>query len=145
MPTTTVCIDANIVVRLVTDPDDRAIAALWRRWDREGIAPAAPSLILYEVTNALYRYQRTGRLSSQAVDEALTAALALPMEICDAGHLCLGAMRIARRLGLSAAYDGHYLALAQSLDAELWTTDRRLFNSVQTEYPKIHLAERIRG
>ncbi|MCU0571091.1 MAG: type II toxin-antitoxin system VapC family toxin [Oculatellaceae cyanobacterium Prado106] len=46
---------------------------------------------------------------------------------------------MAQELGLSATYDAHYLALTERLNAEFWTCDRRLFNTVQARLPWVHL------
>ena len=34
------------------------------------------------------------------------------------------------RLNRAAAYDSYYLALAEALECDLWTADRRLLNAV---------------
>jgi hypothetical protein len=44
-----------------------------------------------------------------------------------------------RPLSLPAAYDAHYLALAERVGAEFWTTDRRLANKVREALPWVHL------
>ena len=30
------CVDANLVIRLIADPADESIQNLWERWDAEG-------------------------------------------------------------------------------------------------------------
>ena len=45
------------------------------------------------------------------------------------------AVLLARRLGLKAAYDAHYLAWAERTGAEFWTADRRLVNQVAPSLP----------
>jgi hypothetical protein len=44
---------------------------------------------------------------------------------------------IARECGLKSTRDAHYLALAQELDTDLWTADRRLVNTVTERFPLI--------
>ena len=39
------------------------------------------------------------------------------------------AMQLAGELRQGAAYDAHYLALAESLDCELWTADQRFYGA----------------
>jgi predicted nucleic acid-binding protein len=61
-----------------------------------------------------------------AADLALDAALSLPIRYEHSPALLRHALRLADRLALSAAYDAQYLAVAEHLDAELWTADKRL-------------------
>jgi len=135
------CVDANLVIRLVADPADRTIQALWEGWNSEPCRLAAPSLLPYEVTNALYRYYKLGVLSQASVRLALRAALALPVELHEDEALHAAALDLAERLSLPAAYDAHYLALAERLGGDFWTADGRLARAVQGELPWVHLAE----
>lgn len=135
---TCVCVDAGIVVRLVADPDDERIMALWD--ESQGKTLVAPSLIRYEVTNALHQYQRANKMSAEAAAQALEAAFSLPIDIVAESSLSEAALRLAVKYGLPATSDAHYLALAQKIAAEFWTTDRRLFNALQGKFPKIRLA-----
>ena len=43
------------------------------------------------------------------------------------------ALESASRFRQSAAYDAHYLALADSLDCELWNADEKFYLSVRQE------------
>lgn len=40
---------------------------------------------------------------------------------------------------MNATYDAHYLALADQLGAEFWTTDRKLVRAVQPSLPWVRL------
>jgi len=134
-----VCVDANLVIRLIADPNDEAVLRLWERWDAEGRQVAAPALLFYEVTNALYRYQKMGLMGPSSVRLALQAALSLPLHLHQDAGLHRRALDLAERFSLPAAYDAHYLALAERLDAEFWTADRRLAQAVQEEMPWVRL------
>jgi predicted nucleic acid-binding protein len=133
-----ICVDANLVIRLIVDPEDEVIRRLWERWDAEHQRVAAPTLLFYEVSNALYRYRRAGMMGPAAVQLALTAALALPITLHGDPTLHTRAIETAERLSLSAAYDAHYLALADILGGEFWTADLRLVSAVQGELPWVH-------
>ena len=135
------CVDANLVIRLVADPKDESVRRLWEQWDAEKRQLAAPTLLYYEVTNVLYRYQKQGLMSASAVRLALKAALSLPLRLHDEADLHWQALDLAERFSLPAAYDAHYLALAEWLGGEFWTADRRLAQAVQTALPWVHLVE----
>ncbi len=133
-----ICIDANLIIRLIADPRDSAVQHLWEQWDDEGRQLVAPTLLYYEVTNALYQYQKLGLMSTIAVQLALKAAFALPVRLHGDAGLHRRALRLAERFSLPATYDAHYLALAEQLGAELWTADRRLAQAVQGSLAWVH-------
>jgi predicted nucleic acid-binding protein len=118
-----------------------SINALWASWEDAGIALVAPGLLHYEVANALHQYRKSGARSTVAAAASLRAALELPITLHSDGVLHERAMNLAERFSLGAAYDAHYLALAERLGAEFWTADRRLANSVRHELEWVRLAE----
>jgi predicted nucleic acid-binding protein len=140
MSSSLVCVDANLVVRLVVDPTDPSVSGLWARWRAEQRQIAAPSMVLYEVTNGLYRYERAGTYSASAIRLMLQAALAMPLQLHGDPALHLSALAMAERFALPAAYDAHYLALAERLGAEFWTGDGRLARTVRPALSWVHLA-----
>lgn len=135
------CVDASLMVRLVADPADKLVAQLWDEWTIDRRRLVAPALIYYELSNALYRYQRAGIMSTETVSLALETALALPVSIYDERALHQRALDFAARLSLPAAYDAHYLALADWLGAEFWTADLRLARAVRENLPWVHAVE----
>ena len=134
-----ICIDASLVVRLVLDTADDRLLTQWQEWFEAGKQITAPGLLLYEVTNALYQYQKQKLLTPEVVEQALTAALSLPIRLHHDSGYHLTAVRLAKRYALPATYDAHYLALADHLSAEFWSADRRLANKVQTQLDWFHL------
>lgn len=42
---------------------------------------------------------------------------------------------------IAATYDFHYLALANRLNAEFWSSDKRLIQVVQSTFSWVHLVE----
>jgi len=128
-------------MHLIAVTSGERIRGLWERWQKEGQQLVAPVLLRYEVTNALYRYQKAGMISGDATMEALNAAFALPIQFYNDLELHKSALAMAGHFGLPAAYDAHYLALAERLGAIFITTDRRLVNAVQSALPWVQLAE----
>ena len=124
----TLCIDASVVIRLVTSD---AVSDLWESWMADEVKVVAPSLLHYEVTNGLYRYYKAGIYPPEAVKTTLRAALALPIELITVSDLHPRATEIAMRYNLPATYDAHYLALAEWMEVDLWTADIRLVNALK--------------
>ncbi len=137
MPTSLICVDASVVVRLVVFPNHATIQAIWQQWIRERQQIIAPALMLYEVTNALHQYYRQKLLTEETVTIAANTLLALPIRIYSDADLHLASLAIARRYGLPAAYDAHYVALAEQAGAELWTADQRLVHRCRQDWVKL--------
>lgn len=125
----TICIDANVVIQRVVS---NAAESLWEAWAQSSVRLVAPTLLYYEVTNGLYRYQKAGIFPPETVEKTLKAAIALPIDLISDPNLHHQAKDIAAQYNLPAAYDAHYLALAERLGVELWTIDAQLFNAVQS-------------
>jgi predicted nucleic acid-binding protein len=137
MPTSLICVDANVVVKLVAAHEDTAVQDMWEKWSAAGCQVIAPALLFYEVTNALYRSMQHGVISAVAARDALQAALSLPIQLHSEPGLHARALAVAQRFGLPATYDAHYVALAEQAGAELLTTDQRLVNRCQQDWIKL--------
>jgi len=127
MPSSIVCVDASYVLRLLGSASPAAAAAqMWVEAHEQGKIAVAPGLLYYEVVNALHRYVVKGQLTAAEARQFLGLALDLEIALHNELDIHLQAFRLAQELALPAAYDAHYLALAQRLGAELWTADQRL-------------------
>jgi predicted nucleic acid-binding protein len=80
-------------------------------------------------------------MGESAARSALQAAMALPIQLHSEADLHEHAMLIAGRFSLPAAYDAHYLALAEMLTATFWTSDRKLAQVVEPTLSWVHLAQ----
>ena len=92
----------------------------------------APSLIIYEVANAVLMACRRRRLPNDAADAIFERVIGLNIA-CFAADARV-ALALARRYGCTA-YDASYLALAQQHGLQLVTADRRLYTAVAGELP----------
>lgn len=137
---TTHCVDAGIVVRAVVTGDP-VVRRLWRDFRSTGADLVAPLLLRYEVTNAIHRLGRAAEWEPSAVTRLLTMALDLPIDCYDELDLHARAAELASSFALPAAYDAHYLALAQRLGVDFWTTDRKLVKVVGDRLPWVRLVE----
>jgi predicted nucleic acid-binding protein len=136
----TACVvDASLVVRLL-QPGSPGIVDLWQGWIDGGCRIHAPTLLVYEVTNALYRLARSAGLSPRALAAGLEELGLLDLDLEADPSLTRRAGEIAWALELPAVYDAHYLALAERLDATLWTCDAKLAKGVAGRAPRIRVA-----
>lgn len=88
----------------------------------------APSLLLPELGNVLWRRHRRGDISRERVREAWAALEAAPLSFIEMGPLMPAALEVALACGCTV-YDGLYVALAEARrdeDATLLTADRKL-------------------
>jgi predicted nucleic acid-binding protein len=132
----TVVVDANIVLKWVLNEDDSSNAiALLAEWKRERAIVLAPSLLIYEASNILYRETRAKKISNDTAQSGInmilrTIVLVSPNE----PTLYWRAMAFSERFGLPAAYDTQYLSLAEREECELWTADTKMRRAVQNEF-----------
>ncbi|HEX8688721.1 MAG TPA: type II toxin-antitoxin system VapC family toxin [Solirubrobacterales bacterium] len=133
--TAKVVIDASVLLALVLrEPHAEAVTKLLDRWDAEGVELHAPLLTQYEVASALTRRRVQDGLSAEDASEALAIIDALGVTF-DLAPDNARAVEIAVELKRHSAYDAAYLALAEQLDAEVWTLDGPLARNAGTRFP----------
>ena len=124
MTPATIVVDASVAITFVlrqrgVDDVDRRL----RGWLRTGTQLSVPAHFWLEVVNALVRRHR---LTGERVIESIHALDELGMATVAVDRpLLLLALDRAERLGLTT-YDAAYLALAESVDATLYTSDQAL-------------------
>ncbi|MDJ0744584.1 MAG: type II toxin-antitoxin system VapC family toxin [Xenococcaceae cyanobacterium MO_167.B27] len=135
-----ICVDANFIVRLLSAPPNAiSYNNLWRQWKTVGNQIIAPTIYCYEVTNVFHRMSLAGQILPEEAEQLLESALNLGITLYGDKALHQRALILARSLNLSAAYDAHYLALSERFNAEFYTSDRRLFNTVKDTFSWINL------
>ncbi|HWZ19994.1 MAG TPA: type II toxin-antitoxin system VapC family toxin [Ktedonobacteraceae bacterium] len=128
-----VIVDASIAIKwTLNESDSSAALALLAHWNDEEIEVLAPALLAYEVTNALYRRVRKGEIPFEDARRGLTEIIfkVVEFDFPEDPDFNIRAMELGQQCGLPAAYDSHYLALAEREGCELWTADLRMWNSV---------------
>jgi predicted nucleic acid-binding protein len=131
-----VVVDANLFVALVSgDLRGDKVLQQFVLWIDQDIELHAPSLVRYEITNAITRLVVAGAFQLDKVQPAWNDLSILPVTY----HALEDAKRtveIALSLGRQTAYDAAYIELAERLKAELWTLDGPLYrNAVGLNFP----------
>jgi predicted nucleic acid-binding protein len=129
-----VILDASVVLRgFFPDEVGHAQAlALIRAYAQEAIELLAPTLLPYEVTNAVLQAIRRGRISLEKGQEIIAVFQELGIPTVEVSWQ--RALALARAYDRSA-YDGAYLALAEARGDQLVTADLRLYNAVKDRLP----------
>ena len=142
MTTSRVCIDSNIILKLVLVEDDSPVArAAWGSWEAAGTQVVAPPLFWYEVTSVLRNRTYRGRFIPEEGRAALDLIFELNISTVVPEGLHQRAWELATRLGLPGAYDAHYLALAEDLGCEFLTADARLHRAIGGRLDWVRLLE----
>jgi predicted nucleic acid-binding protein len=137
-----ICVDASFTINLINSKSmDSPFIKLWENWQQNSATIIAPTLFYYEMTNALHRMNQANLLTIEETEKALQDALNLGIVLYGSSQfpqLHEMALTLAKTLKLSAAYDAHYLALSKLLNAEFYTADKRLYNSIKLSLNWVH-------
>jgi predicted nucleic acid-binding protein len=132
----TVVLDSNVAVVPALDTERApAIEERLRTWKEADEHLHAPSLFRFEVANALTRNIAAGKIDSADAKVAWQRTVAMEISL----HGLVdgpSVIAVARKLKRENAYDASYVALAQELEAELWTFDGPLYrNAAESDLP----------
>jgi len=120
----TVVVDASIGLALLhIEEHTTAVVGAWTGWISKGVERVVPGHFWIELVNALGRRHGYPAIAIAGALKQLDDLEIRTMEVDRA--LLLRAASLVEAHGLSA-YDAIYLALAEALDADLATLDRRL-------------------
>ena len=124
-------IDASVAVKWYIDEEDRHKALEVRRDYVEGkIDLASPALIIYEVFNALRYHPGVSSADvARNVDSLLDMQIELRLPSPDINRL---AAELALKEEISG-YDAQYIALAQTMQARVITSDSKLRDKLSYE------------
>lgn len=133
-----ICVDASLVLALLL-PDDRTPSAehRWQTWAEDDTDIVAPPLFFSEVISVLREGVYHRRISPDRGDGLFREFLEMGVQTVTPDGLYDRVWRLAKLHNLARAYDAHYLAVADALGCELWTADRRLFNTVGVSWLRL--------
>lgn len=126
-----IIIDASVILSaLFPDEQQQQSQAIIRDHAAEQISLVAPTLLQYELTNAVWQGVRRQRITMQQAQETMTIVdeLRIPLEPVSWENSLNWAQRFDR-----SAYDAAYIALAFTRSEPLITGDLRLYNAVHQE------------
>ena len=130
-----VIVDASLAFKwLVEEENSDRATALARLWDDEGTQVAAPPLMPFEVANALHRRVLRGEITVGIASDLMQDLMSLGITYHATPNLHSRALALATQLKQGAAYDAHYLALAESLGCEAWTADQRFYRAANSYF-----------
>lgn len=135
-----VVIDASFALNLILPGTRQAhFQTLIEQWEKDGMVLCAPALWLYEITSALSKAVHFGDLTPDEGKRVLALVQKLDIQLRPPDGVQADlAFDWTMRLHRGAAYDSFYLALAEMLECELWTADKRLHNAAAA--PWVHWA-----
>ena len=134
-----VVVDASLAVKWLVEEDDsdKAHTAL-ESWVSRDVTRIAPFLMPFEVANALHRRTLRGELNVGDSTRMIARLLGSRLELHNPPDLHVRALQLASQLKQGAAYDAHYLALAEIVGCELWTADERFYRAASPSIDNVH-------
>ena len=129
----TVVIDANLGISFVL-PLPYSMTAIQRMgdWQKRRTEIVVPALWRYEVLSGLRKAVAMGMLAPEKANTAIEELREMAFEeIPLAWERSAQILRWSERIGQIVVYDATYLSLAEQLDAEFWTADKRLAKAAQ--------------
>jgi predicted nucleic acid-binding protein len=118
-----IVLDASVVVELLTN--GKLAESLGQELALSDESFAVPHLLDIEVVSALRRLNAGGRIDSHRIAEYLEGLAMLPAERYSHSPLLERIWELRHNF---TAYDAAYIALAEAMNASLYTTDEKLRN-----------------
>ncbi len=115
-------LDANAAVRLALGQDNHEIAS---KTLKEAEWVVAPSIYIYEISNAMWKYHQAELISKTTLKEKVLNCAELIDEMIPANELYIECYEMACRWG-HPAYDMAYLAVCLRKEAGLISFDKKI-------------------
>lgn len=131
---TELLVDASVILKWYLPDEEFGEKALriLNRHVNEEIEILAPTILPYEVLNALMVAERMGRTDNELTRKSFRAFLKLDIRFLNPFRDYPNVLSLARAFKTSV-YDAAYLSLAMKKKTDFVTGDKRLYNSVNKE------------
>ena len=127
-----VCVDAGLVVKLVTQEIGSEQAdAQFAEWRTRKVRLIAPSFAEAEIDSVLRKKVHRGELTPEMAETSFVAACQLPLKFPSPRKHRQRTWEIAKEFRFPAVYDATYLALAELRGCAFWTADSKLYERVK--------------
>jgi predicted nucleic acid-binding protein len=133
-------IDTSFLLKLFL-PEEKSDAAhrLWSAWIDDAVEIAAPTLLIFEAASVVRNKVHRRIIGEDDASEIIERMKRMDLTLVYTDDLLDAAWEVGARLKSAALYDCFYLALADLLDAPLWTADKRLYQSAKGELSAVNL------
>jgi predicted nucleic acid-binding protein len=139
MPRPTLVVDASVAVKWILPEDGHEEAVLLQdQYQEEKIDLIAPTLLIAEVANVLWKRARRGDLTFHDAQHCFQGFLRDSPILMESSAMEASALGLALAHG-RPAYDCLYLALALEHRCDLITADERFFRAMNPALPCIRL------
>lgn len=133
-----VVVDAGVAIKwMIVESYTAEARALRDHCLRQHIPMVAPMLLGYEIASVLRRKARDGEITDAAAKLVLNDILRLVTLVPFDHALTERALDIAAATRQKAAYDAHYLALAEREGADFWTADEPFVKATHGQFPQV--------
>ena len=132
-----VVVDASVVLKWQLHDEEAIDQALALRDDfllHGRINLAAPSLLVYELTNGMLTATRQGRISRHQAEEGLANLLSADIRLMTVDTPRIFELSLHWKV---SAYDGTYLAMAEKLNSDVWTGDRAFYRACRRKGSRV--------
>lgn len=135
--------DASVVAKWVLPVEMYQENALKLRDDHvsERAELFAPTILTAEIANALWRAVKLKRLTEEDAQEALKTLGDTKITLCELDWYQISqVLKIACMLD-SAIYDAAYLFLSDKIEAQLVTSDTKLYEKAKEHFHVLHIKD----
>jgi predicted nucleic acid-binding protein len=136
-------IDASVVVKWVLsgEPYEEKADAVQAHQVSGNAELWAPSFLVQEVTNAIWRAIKLKRITQEIAEKSLKSLDGIQITFCDFSWTeACDVLKIATNLDLTV-YDAAYLFLSEKINSPIITADDKMYQKAKGQFRVVHLKD----